>query len=410
MADHDRPAAFASSPLQPGSPLKRASPTIAGDTTGLRPNLAFARLLVALFVVMISLPLAVNLAGVDGADPGAENRELAPFPRVGGSPASLAALPAAFSSWFDDHFGFRSRLVRWYGESRLFALGVSPSAAVVKGADGWFFYGEDKAIEDFSNVEPMSDEALTNWRSAVVRARDWLRARGVAYVFTVVPDKHVVYAEEVPQTIVRLGNLSRTDQLFTALHDTGVAVDVRGVEAEARSRERVYQKTDTHWNERGAFAAYQRIIQAVRARVAATPPAWRREDFAPEDRTIEGLDLAGMMGLTRVLRENDMTLVPIRPRRARVVDPAGAKPTDELGRVVTEIDDRSLPRAVIFRDSFTSQLVPFLSEHFSRAVYLWQNDFDPNVIIEEHPDVVIQEIVGRHLYNFIPSPELVPNP
>ena len=117
-----------------------------------------------------------------------------------------------------------------------------------------------------------------------------------------------------------------------------------------------------------------------------------------------------MMGLTRVLREVDMTLVPKRPRRARVIEPAGAAPTDEEGRLVTEIDDPSLPRAVIFRDSFTSRLVPFLSEHFSRAVYLWQNDFDAAVVTQEHPDVVIQEIVGRHLYNFIPSPELVPKP
>ncbi len=139
-----------------------------------------------------------------------------------------------------------------------------------------------------------------------------------------------------------------------------------------------------------------------------TPAAWTRHDFEAVERTTEGMDLAGMMGLTRVLRETDLALVPIRPRRARVVEPAGGHETDEEGRLVTEIDDPSLPRAVIFRDSFVSRLVPFLSEHFSRAVYLWQNDFDAAEVEKEHPDVVIQEIVGRHLYNFIPSPELVP--
>jgi hypothetical protein len=41
-------------------------------------------------------------------------------------------------------------------------------------------------------------------------------------------------------------------------------------------------------------------------------------------------------------------------------------------------------------------------------VYIWQNDFDSNEVRREHPDVVIQEIAGRHLYSFIPSPELVP--
>ena len=152
----------------------------------------------------------------------------------------------------------------------------------------------------------------------------------------------------------------------------------------------------------------QQIIGAVRDRVPATPAAWTRDDFEPVERSVEALDLAAMMGLKRVLRELDLPLVPKRARRARVVEPAGAGPTDEEGRLVTEIDDPSLPRAVILRDSFVSRLVPFLSEHFSRAVYLWQNDFDATIVTRERPDVVIQEIVGRHLYNFIPSPELVP--
>jgi alginate O-acetyltransferase complex protein AlgJ len=366
--------------------------------------------LALLFVVTISMPLTANLLGLDGADPGAENRELASFPRVDGSLASIVALPAGFAAWFEDHFGFRSRLVRWYGESRLFVLRTSPSAAVIEGQAGWFFYGDDKSVEDYVNIEPMTEQAVANWRAAVLRARDWLHARGIAYVFTIAPDKHVIYGDEMPSTLARIGGLSRADQVFTALQDTGLAVDVRGAELDAKTRERVFQQTDTHWNDRGALIAYQQIIGAVRARVPHTPPAWTRVDFVAEERTVEGLDLAGMMGLTRVLREIDMRLVPRRSRRARVVEPAGAKPTDEEGRLVTEIDDPALPRAVIFRDSFTSRLVPFLSEHFSRAVYLWQNDFDANIVSEEHPDVVIQEIVGRHLYNFIPSPELVPTP
>jgi hypothetical protein len=353
------------------------------------------RLLTVLFVLVISLPLAANLAGIDGADPGAENRELATW-------------KDGVSAWFDDHFGFRSTLVRWYGETRLFGLGVSPSAAVVVGRDGWFFYADDKAVEDYANVELMTDAGLANWREAVLRARHWLEARKIAYVFTVAPDKHAVYAEQFPTTIARIHDMSRADQLFSALQDTGLAVDTRPALFGAKQQERIYHQTDTHWNDRGALVAYQQIINAVRVRVPSTPPAWTRSDFTPTKRMVEGMDLAGMMGLTRVLREVDLALVPRHPRRARVVEPAGAKPTDEEGRLVTEIDDPSLPRAVIFRDSFVSRLVPFLSEHFSRAVYLWQNDFDAAEVLKEHPDVVIQEIVGRHLYNFIPSPELVP--
>jgi len=365
--------------------------------------------LVTLFLAVISLPLAANLAGFDGADPGGENRELATFPTIGRSWSSIAGFGDGVSLWFEDHFGFRAALVRWYGESRLFLLGVSPSTAVVKGRNGWFFYGDDKSIEDYANDEPLSAEGMANWRAAVTRASDWLKGRGIAYVFTIAPDKHVMYPEEMPSSLARIRARSRTDQVYEALHGSGVAsVDVRPALLDAKTHERIYQRTDTHWNDRGALLAYQRILDAVRAQVPSTPAAWTCAEFTAETHDVEALDLAGMMGLKRVLREQDLVLVPTRPRLARVVEPAGAKPTAEEGRLVTEIPGSRLPRALIFRDSFASRLVPFLSEHFSRAVYLWQNDFDANAVIKERPDVVIQEIVGRHLYSFIPSPELVP--
>ena len=368
------------------------------------------RLLVAVFVAIISLPLAANLAGHDGGDPGAENRELAPFPLAEATWTSIGGYVPNVARWFDDHFGFRSSLVRWYGKSRLFLLHVSPTTAVIKGHDGWFFYGDYKSIEDIASAEPMTPEAIANWRAAIVAARNWLAARHIAYVFTIAPDKHVIYPEELPASLHRVGDVTRTDQLYTALQDLALAVDVRPALFLAKTHERLYQRTDTHWNDRGAFTAYQAIIEGVRAHVPAVPPAWARDDFEPAARDVEAMDLAGMMGLKRVLREEDLTLVPRRPRLARVVEPPGAEPTAEEGLLITEIPGSTLPRAVIFRDSFASRLVPFLSEHFSRAVYMWQNDFDADAVTREKPDVVIQEIVGRHLYNFIPSPELVPRP
>jgi hypothetical protein len=366
------------------------------------------RLIVLIFLVSISLPLAANIAGVDGADPAVENRTLASFPPLQLSLESMAAFAPGVNAWFEDHFGFRARLVRWYGATRLFVLGVSPTPAVVQGREDWFFYGEDGSIDDYAHVDPLTPEAQDNWREAVGRARDWLHRRNIPYVFFIAPDKHAIYQEMMAATIRVLGPVSRTDQVYAALAHSGVAIDVRGALMTAKTRERIYQKTDTHWNDRGALVAYQTIIDAVRRQVPATPPSWTRDDFEEVTREVDGMDLAGMMGLTRMIRETDLALVPKRPRLARVVEPAGAEPMAQEGRLVTEIPGSSLPRAVIFRDSFVSRLVPFLSEHFSRAVYVWQNDFDADAVTAEHPDVVIQEIVGRHLYGFIPSPELVP--
>ena len=63
---------------------------------------------------------------------------------------------------------------------------------------------------------------------------------------------------------------------------------------------------------------------------------------------------------------------------------------------------------VMFRDSFAGRLIPYLSEHFSRASYLWQNEFDFAEIEKDKPDVVIQEYVARHFFTFVPYPGIIP--
>jgi hypothetical protein len=347
-----------------------------------------------LFLAAISIPLALNLAGRDGGNPQTENRE-------------LASLDDGLFAWFADHFGLRSALVTANAHLEYFGFHGSPSPSVIRGRDGWLFYGESDAIEDYISRDPLTAQQVDAWRETVVRSRDWLRARGAAYVFTIAPDKHVVYPEYMPESLQPVRATRRMDQVLEAVAGSGIAVDVRPAIEAAKSHERVYHLTDSHWNARGALVAYQAIIAAVRAQNPAVPPAWKRSDFEVVAHETGGLDLARMMGLDHALREVNLTLMPKRRRLATVVDPPGAPLTAELGRIVTEIPGSHLPRAVVFRDSFTTALAPFLAEHFSRAVFLWQKDFVPEQVNEEGADVVIYEIAGRHLYNFVASPSLI---
>jgi len=79
---------------------------------------------------------------------------------------------------------------------------------------------------------------------------------------------------------------------------------------------------------------------------------------------------------------------------------------------VTVRPDAPIRRAVVFRDSFSMALVPFLSEEFGRAVYLWIQDFEPSVIEREKPDLVIQEYTERLLSVITPAdpPDLAAGP
>jgi hypothetical protein len=367
-------------------------------------------LLVLAFVGIIAAPPVANLLGHDGADQDAENRTLAPFPALTASWADVSAFLPGLDTWFSDHFAFRATLVKWYGITRYLWLGVSSSPSVSPGPRGWLFFVDDGGLEDFTNQNPLSEEALQNWRNTIVRAQKWCRARGIAYAFTILPDKGSIYPELFPRTARRVTRLSRTDQIVTAITDTGAAIDVRQALLDEKRKVRVFQKTDTHWNSRGAYIGYRTIIDALRLQVPSIPPAKPESEFDAVTRRIHGMDLAGMMGLTRVLGEEDLRLVPKAKRQYVVVEPKNNIVEAGEPRIVTEIPGSTLPRAVVFRDSFTSAMAPYFSEHFSRVVYLWRNDFAFEEVEKEHPDVVLQEIVGRHVQWFIPSPELIPEP
>ncbi|MBS1819697.1 MAG: hypothetical protein JSU08_17320 [Acidobacteria bacterium] len=366
--------------------------------------------IVAAFIAIIAAPPLANALGHDGADQEAENRALATFPALSLHWGDVRAFLPGLDAWFADHFAFRSTLVKWYGITRYLWMGVSSSPSVGVGSRGWLFFVDDGGIEDFTNASLLTEDALQNWRTTIVRAQRWCRARGIAYAFTILPDKGSIYPEFFPRTARRVTRLSRADQIFTAVSDTGAAIDVRQALMDEKRKVRVFQKTDTHWNSRGAYIGYKTIIEALRLQVPAIPPAKPESEFTARTRHIRGMDLAGMMGLTRVLGEEDLRFEENQKRQYVVVEPKGNIVEAGEARIVTEIPGSTLPRAVVFRDSFTSAMAPYFSEHFSRVVYIWRNDFAWQEVEREHPDVVLQEIVARHVQWFIPSPELIPDP
>jgi len=365
------------------------------------------RTLIVIFIATLCLPMIGMVLNLDRDAPSGENRTLAAWPQFRGDAASLRALPEQLTRYFEDHFAFRERLVRWQATVRLHGLGVSPSASVIKGRDGWLFYADDDAMADYAEAPPFTDAELERWRRTLQDTSDWLRAQGIAYVFVIAPDKHVIYHEYMPETIRRTA-ISRIDQLVSHLrqHSTVRVVDLRPALLAAKARERLYHRTDTHWNDRGAFVAYQSIINALTEEVPGLRPP-SRSAFEPRVVRSAGLDLAGMLGLTEVLSEEDLLLVPRRPAIARILEPQHPNRRLTHARIVTEAPNRG-PRAVVFMDSFGPGLVPFLSEDFSRVVYLWQDNMDPQVVQQESPQVVIQELVGRalstlHPYNPVPG-------
>lgn len=314
---------------------------------------------------------------------------------------------------FGTRFAFRGRLVRAQAAFRYHLFGVSPLPTVLRGRDGWWYYADDGSIDDTTLATPFTDADLEEWRRTLQRTADWLRARGIAYVFVLVPDKPTIYPEFLPAALRRdVTRTSRADQLVTLLRTrtTVPVVDLRAPLLAAKAGDRIYHRTDTHWNDRGAVVGYRAIIEALRAQTPRVGAAFGDDRFRRETRQVPGLDLPDMAGLAAATTETDLALVPRPARRARVVEPLPAPPAFVAPRLTTMLDDPALPRALFYRDSFGSALVPFLAEHFQRTVVLWEYDVVPDTVRTERPDVVIQEWAGRRLYTRLPFDAVAADP
>ena len=356
-------------------------------------------ILVIVFLIAICLPVADVLFGLDPTRL-SEKRRLAPAPPVRLSQPLEVSYTAAFESWWNDNFGFRRSLVVGYSGA-LLALGVSPTPSVIVGRSGWLFFAGDEALASYRALQPFTEAELATWQRRIETRRDWLAERGIHFLVVIAPNKETIYPEFMPGRLNRVRPVTRLDQLVTYLrsHSSVAIVDPRDALRAAKAEDIVYLRTDTHWNDVGAWLLHREILRGLRQwypQLEPTPAAALVRNI----RTGWSGDLATMLGLDGRLSEDKLELAPRNGRAARGADP-GLRPQDPLRRLsAAERGTASLPRAVMFHDSFGLSLQPFLAESFSRIVFSsgptnWRSNFDAALVERERPAVVIQEIAER---------------
>jgi hypothetical protein len=355
----------------------------------------------AAFVAVIALPEVCKLLHYEPLPRVHEFRARATRPRMPRSRKALEAFPGRFEDYFNDHFGLRPVLMRGMHRFKGEWLGVPTAANIILGTDDWLYYTEKPTGTDYNAVRPFIDRELQSWGRALQKRHDWLKRRGIPYVVFVPPDKQTVYPEHLPPEQRPPRARMRLHQLKSYLreHSSVPFLDVRDLLLAAKARERVYHVTDSHWNDRGAFVGYQALLEVL-SRWFPTMRPRPRAAFLDFCEHRHGGDLAQMIAREDSLREDYLQLLPLSVRRAHAPDEELEEPDDcplVTPPRATECDDRSLPRVVVFNDSFCWALQPFLAEHFRRAVFAWTDNFSPELVRREHPNLVIQEMVERKL-------------
>ncbi|HQR11406.1 MAG TPA: hypothetical protein PLW68_08770 [Casimicrobiaceae bacterium] len=361
------------------------------------------RIVASAFALALALPLAALALTWSRTTTLFEKRAMSPWP----VPALATSFPPAFESAFADRFGGRDKLIRLHHASLLELFGVSALPTVLPGSGGWYYWlGEDGLSLDrhYRGVAPFPQSHVDGTVAELVRRRDWLAARGIAYVVAVVPEKYTIYPEHLPEWAGKPVRPSPYDRVVAGLAGSGVVLlDLRPALLDAKRHDRVYYQTDSHWNYLGAMVGYDLIIREVqRALPAGRLPqivAAKRPVFVAGVDHYSG-DLIGMLGLPGRIREDDVAplgkvLADTTSRCARRVEPPPVADAETYA-----CDRPGLPRAIVYRDSMAIPLIPMLSENFSRAVFIsGSGSFDTALIERERPDVVIEEMVERALHS-----------
>ncbi|MGI1658568.1 MAG: alginate O-acetyltransferase AlgX-related protein [Desulfitobacterium sp.] len=351
--------------------------------------------IILFFLIMISLPLLSMIIGFTPKTLNNENRNLAAKPVL--SKTNIGNYFKEYEKYFNDHFGFRDQLIYFNNLLNVKCFKVSTNPLVIIGENNWLYYTGDKSLEDYKGLSRFTSDELEIIRRNLETEKEWLAKRGIQFLVVVAPNKESIYPEYLPNNIRKINDGTRLEQLKSYLQEKSDinVLDLRTPLLEHKGNSLLYYRTDTHWNEYGAFVAYQQIINELQKEDRNLKPN-SYTDFSVVSETKKlRLDLANMLAMD--LSDEMISFKPNNPWKASFVEvDKTLYPNSEL-LIAKEIDNKNAPRLLMFRDSFTNNMVDFLSEHFSRSTYVWDYSFNPEVIELESPDIVILEIVERAL-------------
>lgn len=328
-------------------------------------------------------------------------------PALPTSASGWSAWPGQFESWFRDNFFGRDQLLALNTKVMVEAFGLSPSEQVVLGEEGWLYYTRDGILPDRRGEVRLREWELVNWRSALETRREWLRQRGVPYVFAVAPNKVTVYPQYLPARMRERPALpTRLDQLSEWLRANSQfpLLDLRATLIPAANGELLYHRRDSHWNELGAHRAYETILTAFRER-GTDRKSLSRADLVLRSRKHEG-------DLVRLVAAADWPLEDVP-----VLEPSGGWTARQ---VPLSFDWKALPAAfgvweepvafecaaaegtlLVIGDSYQWAMRPLLANHFRRSVFVCASVTELDVFVAMvaavQPSAVLEMRVERNM-------------
>lgn len=266
------------------------------------------------------------------------------------------------------------------------------------------FYKGEHSIELYQNKLLYSDAQYKAIKDNLAAQKQWFQSRNIAYFYLIPPNKEDIYGEYLPGIKkIQFQDSDRIGLLMQYLEENNaeyIPVFPYNMLQAAKKHDDnlLYYKTDTHWSDLGAYIGYSELMKQIKEQYPDLNILTEKDMSFAKTKKHDNGDLANMLAADYTEQMRDVHYV--------VPEPAGGwhyevveTQKDESGRLAFFRTTNPVGRlkVMVFRDSFTTALSPYLSETFHEVLYYWDYGIDKHLddIVREKPDIVIAETVSR---------------
>lgn len=280
-----------------------------------------------------------------------------------------------------------------------FEYAYGPSINWYQGKENWLFLGNnyDKTVEKLKliNLPETKDIDMVSEKIAkIVRVADQSNTK----IFLIIgPNKSSIYPEFLPQTLVPSVNKYSSYYLNSLIKIPNLTVYDPTIDLlQAKEKEGLlYWKTDTHWNNKGAFIAFSGLAKKLSLPI---PEVYFQQG------TVHKGDLIGISKLEDFpLSLLDTWKIIWKNKPISQEQEISNEHDSAFGNPSVVITENALVDKYVWvvGDSFSQSLKPYLNATFKEVRYIghWSEKLDslPKELAKESkkPDIVIIERVER---------------
>ncbi len=327
-----------------------------------------------------------------------------------------------FGEWFNDNIGYRSFMVNAYSRIQYYLFGnIVVNSNLYPGPHGELNYATEDMIRDYQHENLYSEKYLQKAAAGMQSLSDYAKAQGAQFYYFQCWDKHSVYPEYFPESVVQSPSESKTDGIVRALEQYS---DVNVI---SPKQELIFEKAvnptysvwgdPAHWNDRGAYIGYRKLMETINEHLENRYRVLREEDYiitTPD----QGFTLPGGIHLTEhieAFRIKDPGAIPVLKwdpgRRETSVAADNPESAEETGTtknisspvswkqrvLINDTVDNDMRLLVIGDSYFNTYIVDDLAESFHETIFIRNeavSDFK-KVADRYKADIIVLEAAER---------------